>query len=102
MEKANAHGEHQFAYRKERGARDVLAHVTLEWITALNDHLDIAVYCSDVSGAFDRVDTVRLTDKLRAAGLAEPSVKVVDSWLQPRTGQVVVSGQYSSRVRLSS
>jgi hypothetical protein len=102
LENADAYGEHQFAYRKKRGARDVLAYVTLEWITALNDRCNVAVYCSDVSGAFDRVDTQRLTDKLKAAGLEERTVKVVNSWLQPRTGQVVVSGETSVGVPLAN
>ena len=59
-------GPNQFAYTPERGARDALAYLAMVWITALAKHMKVAVYCSDVSGAFDRVQIDRLADKLRA------------------------------------
>ena len=49
--KTIAFGSNQFAYTPERGARDVLAHIVLTWLTALAKGSKIAVYCSDVSGA---------------------------------------------------
>ena len=48
-------GPNQFAYTKEREARDALAHLVLVWLKALSKGRKITVYCSDVSGAFDRV-----------------------------------------------
>ena len=49
-----AFGELQFAYMSGRGARDALALLTLSWIAALNTGKKVGLYCSDVSGAFDR------------------------------------------------
>ena len=49
-----AYGRNQFAYRPERGARDALAQLVLTWISLLANKRKIIVYCSDVSGAFDK------------------------------------------------
>ena len=62
----------------------------------------MALYCSDVSGAFDRVDTSRLLDKLWAKGLRGRLWKVVQSWLQTRTAKVVVEGVASHTVELKN
>ena len=64
-----AFGECQFAYRPKRGARDAVLLYVASWLTMLNDGLKVGVYCSDVSGAFDRVSAARLLDKLSALGL---------------------------------
>ena len=56
LERTGAYGINQFAYRKERGARDLILSVILEWLQILNRRGKIAVHCSDVAGAFDRVD----------------------------------------------
>ena len=69
LERTLSYGENQFAYRQHRGARDVLALLMLEWMVVFNDRGNIAVYASDVAGAFDRVDTTRLAAKLRAKGM---------------------------------
>ena len=55
LERINAYGENQFAYRRERGSRDALALLVLTWIKKLSMREKVAVYCSDVAGAFDRV-----------------------------------------------
>ena len=52
-------GPNQFAHRKKKGARDALALLTIEWIAQINRRGKIALYSSDVSGAFDRVDSGR-------------------------------------------
>jgi hypothetical protein len=62
------HGQNQFAYTPKRGARDALAVMVMEWLWALNTRTKIALYCSDVSGAFDKVDAEILIAKLRAFG----------------------------------
>ena len=59
----------QFAYMPERGARDALAQLVLTWICLFWKKRKVAVYCSDVSGAFGKVDSRRLTQKLRARGV---------------------------------
>ena len=58
-----AFGDFQFAYRPKRGARDAVAVYVITWISMLNDRKKVGVYCSDVSGAFDRVFAKRLLDK---------------------------------------
>ena len=55
-------GKNQFAYTKERGARDVLALLALKWVWTLDRGRKIAVYCSDVSGAVDKVSSKRFVD----------------------------------------
>ena len=47
-------------YMPERGARDALAQLVLTWISMIGRQRKIAVYCSDVSGAVDKVNSRRL------------------------------------------
>jgi hypothetical protein len=91
-------GPNQFAYTPGRGARDVLALLMILWLQALADGKKIAVYCSDVSGAFDRVAANRLTDKLNGKKLHTKLVKILASWLQQRTSRVVVGGAHSKEM----
>eukprot|EP00959_Pyramimonas_sp_CCMP1952_P032441 681062-Pyramimonas_sp.AAC.1 len=58
----------------------------------------IALYCSDVSGAFDRVSANRLLLKLRSAKVHPQMYNVLKSWLRARTGSVVVQGAVSEPV----
>ena len=75
-------GKNQFAYIKKKGGRDALAILTFAWLNGLNARRKIAVLCSDVSGAFDRVCRKRLLKKLRKMGLHSKIIAVVESWLQ--------------------
>ena len=52
-----------------RPGRDAIAFMTLSWISGFNDGKKFGVYCSDVSGAFDRVPSGRVIAKLAAKGL---------------------------------
>ena len=54
------------------------------------------MYCSDVSGAFDKVPRKRLIDKLTAKGIHPVMIKLIGSWLGRRDASVVVSGAGSS------
>ena len=69
LEGTKAYGPNQFAYMKQRGARDALALNVLKWITAMNSGMRIGLYCSDVSGAFDHVSAERLARKLQHKGV---------------------------------
>jgi hypothetical protein len=91
----NLAGINQFAYTKKRGARDVLALLAAKWVKILDKGRKIAIYCSDVSGAFDRVSTTRLLAKLRAKGIHPDIIKVIGSWLESRRAAVVVGGARS-------
>jgi hypothetical protein len=97
-----AFGPNQFAYSKERGARDALAHLALVWLTALSKGRKVAVYCSDVSGAFDKVNADRLVAKLRARKFNPKIIRVIESWLRERRGYVVVGGEKSEEVILKN
>ena len=95
-----AFGPRQFAYTAERGARDALATMVLTWLWALAAGRKVAVYCSDVSGAFDRVRMGRLLQKLGNKGLHPKIVAVLASWLRRRRATVVVGGFYSDIMQL--
>ena len=61
---------------------------------------NIAVYCSDVAGAFDRVDSKRLAAKLKAKGLNKRIVQLLMSWLEARIAKVVVGGEFANELEL--
>ena len=98
----SAFGPRQFAYTAGRGARDALALLAMVWIWALAQGQKIAVYCSDVSGAFDRVRLERLVKKLKSKRLHPQIVSVLASWLRRRTAQIVVGGATSDIMYLSN
>ena len=58
------------------------------------------MYCSDVSGAFDRVDADLLLRKLSSLNLNARLLKVIRSWLSDRRGFVIVCGKKSFEMRL--
>ena len=72
----------------------------MSWLLALNRRKKVAVYCSDVSGAFDRVRAERLLEKLRCKGVHPTMVALTESWLRQRTAHVVVEGQFSDKMVL--
>ena len=97
---SGAYGRNQFAYMPERGARDALAQLVLTWISLLSKRRKIAVYCSDVSGAFDKVNSRRLLRKLRARGVSDEILLVVQSWLYERRARVAVGGKFSRDMKI--
>ena len=50
------------------------------------------VYCSDISGAFDRVRAEKLLCKLWKKGLHPKILQILESWLRIRRANVVVDG----------
>ena len=102
LERTNAYGTNQFAYRTGRGARDSLALLMMKWITALNGRKKIIIYCSDVAGAFDRVCMKRLKAKLIAKGVHPKLVKLFESWLEERRARVLVGGTQSNEIPLKN
>ena len=68
---ADCSGENQFAYKKEHGARDLLAFLVLTWLLGFDSGKKYLLYCSDMAGAFDRVSAQRLAKKLRAQDVPE-------------------------------
>ena len=49
------YGDNQFAYTKERGARDALAFLVLSTLLAFSRGEKVALYKGDVAGAFDDI-----------------------------------------------
>ena len=93
-------GPNQFAYLPEKGARDALAVMVTTWLLGLQSGQKFGLYCSDVSGAFDRVDADRLKRKLEAKGFREDMFRVIASWLRQRTAHVIVGGAQSHPMEL--
>ena len=91
----NSFGEHQYAYAAQKSHRDVLAVNVCSWLLLFEEGRAVGLYCSDVSGAFDRVARDRMGAKLRASGLPNHVVKFLESWLDDRVSNVVVSGSKS-------
>ena len=69
MESIETCGPLQFAYRKNRGLRAALDFNLMSWIMMFHLGKRVALYCSDVSGVFDRVSTERLCKKLKLCGM---------------------------------
>ena len=88
-------GPNQFAYCRGRGSRDVIAFLMLSWLTSFQEKKRIAVYLSDVSGAFDKVARCRLLDKLKIREVPADILKVFSSWLDVQKAVVVLNGAVS-------
>ena len=102
LQETGAFGPNQYAYCKKRGCRDLLALNVLDWLWALHSGRKVGLYCSDVSGAFDRVKKERLVQKLVQKGLQGPLLKVLESWLDTRTAYVVVEATKSKAALLTN
>ena len=96
----NFFGPNQFAYSPGKGARDALAVMVLTWLEGFWLRRKFGLYCSDVSGAFDKVDAGRLEEKLKAKGFREDIRRVIVSWLRKRRARVVVGGSRSEVMEL--
>ena len=97
----NVHaGPNQFAYICGRGARDAIALLATAWISASNGRMKIGLYCSDVSGAFDKVDKNILLSKIQGMRFHPKLVKIMQSWLRRRSGHVLVEGAESEEMIL--
>ena len=66
------------------------------WILTFPTKRKVGVYLSDISGAFDRVDKKRLLNKMKQTGVNEHYLRFLDSYLQPRSGTVLVEGAKST------
>ena len=89
------YGIDQWAFRRGRSCRDLVALLISRWIWALDNGFKIALYLSDISGAFDRVDREILTQRLRDIGLPTALVDFLYAYLAPREATVVVQGSRS-------
>ena len=92
--------QNQFAYIKKRGARDAIAYMMLIFIQVFALGQQIGVYCSDVSGAFDRVASIRLHKKLKRKGLPSIYLNVLRFWLVERRAFIELEGHTSRSFKL--
>ena len=95
-------GENQFAYRNGRGHRDALLFNILSLLDFLENGKMIALYCSDVEGAFDRVDKTYLLQRFLSSKPPLQLAKILESWLEDRNANVVVSGCFPRNLPLAN
>ena len=95
-----AFGPNQFAYAKGKGARDAVALLVLTWLLGFDNKKKFVLYCSDVTGAFDRVRKELMEKKLNAKGVHPKVCAVLSSWLEERQAVVVLAGAQSRQYAL--
>ena len=83
------------AFRKGFGCQSTLLRLLEDWRKALDNHECIAAILMDLSKAFDCLPHGLLIAKLKAYGLSEEAVKLLDSYLNDRSQQIKL-GPYAS------
>ena len=101
-ESKDLYGPNQFAYGKGKGYKDTLTVNVCNWLLLMEQGHAVGLFCSDVSGAFDRVDSEKLRQKLLNSGLHVQVVELLASWLEDRVCQVVVGGERSAEQLLAN
>ncbi len=101
LDRSGAFGIDQWAFRPKRSCRDLVTLLVCRWIWALDNGFKVAVYLSDISGAFDKVDGEILLKRLRDAGLPRHLLEFLRSYLAARRATVVVQGTESQYFEIS-
>ena len=65
FDRTGAYGLSQWAFRKRHSCKDLVALLVCRWLWALDQGFKVAIYLSDISGAFDKVDREILIDRLQ-------------------------------------
>ena len=102
LQKTGAFGASQFAFQKGLSANDLVAAQVCSWILALTLRKKIGVYLSDISGAFDKVETDRLLAKLTATGINSTFLQLLRNYLTVREAYVLVNGEKSCKFELAN
>ena len=76
------------AFRKGFGCQSTLLRLLEDWRKALDNHECVAAILMDLSKAFDCLPHGLLIAKLRAYGLSEEAVELLESYLSDRSQQV--------------
>ena len=63
--KTAAFGSSQWAFQKGMGVSDLIAEMVMSILLGFQRKQKTAIYLSDISGAFDKVETLLLLEKLR-------------------------------------
>lgn len=88
------------AFRKGFGCQSTLLRLLEDWRKALDSHDCAAAILMDLSKAFDCLPHELLIAKLRAYGLSEDAVKLLDSYLSDRFQQIRLGPETSSWEKL--
>lgn len=95
LNRNNKFGERQYAYSLGKSHRDPLAANVFSWLLHFEDSRIIALYCSDVSGVFDRVKRECRVQKLVVSSVHPLVIRFRESLLKGRRNLVVVGGAAS-------
>jgi hypothetical protein len=96
FDNVNVYGASQWAFRPGVSSKDLVSYCLLCWLWALQHGCKVGLLLSDISGAFDRVFTPYLINKLENAGVHASLVQFFSSFLAPREAKVVVNGKSSA------
>ena len=88
------------AFRKGFGCQSTLLRLLEDWRKALDNQECVAAILMDLSKAFDCLPHGLLIAKLKAYGLSEGAVKLLDSYLSDRSQQIRLGAHTSSWEKL--
>ena len=88
------------AFRKGFGCQSTLLRLLEDWRKALDNQQCVGAILMDLSKAFDCLPHRLLTAKLKAYGLSEGAVKLLDSYLEDRSQQIRLGTHTSSWEKL--
>ena len=91
-----AYGPNQWAYQCGRSCRDLVALLVASWLLAFEAKLKVGILLADIAGAFDKVPTPILMNKLIGAGVGDRMAAFLHTYLAPRSAVVVVPGGRSA------
>ena len=94
--------DHQWAYRKHRSSKDLIAVLMCAWIFAICSDMVVGGFLNDITRAFDHVFRPYLLAKLNALNIGRQYVNFLASFFETRWGHVVVQGKKSARMTLSN
>ena len=86
-------GTNLFAYQRARGVRDALAYMILTLLKGFKQGMNFALYCLDLLGHFDRINTRLMIEQLYAKGMLEDMINLFEAWLGNRQAIVLCGGQ---------
>ena len=92
----------QFGFRPGSSTQEALLTATTDWHSFLDSHSDVAAVFFDLSKAFDSIPHEGILDSLRHVGVHGPLLKWFSSYLSDRQQRVVLDGQRSPLIKISS
>jgi len=98
---AHGYGANQWGFRKLSSSRDLTLICVSSWIMAACSGKKVGAFLCDITAAFDRVFKDFLMAKLASVGVNETYLQFLNSYLEPRMGQVTVEGAFSELIELA-